>query len=394
MPDVEKGGRAVEGTPLVKDDGGGSSAASKSEERNKMATMMSLVALVGIAVLKTQLTAFLFHSSNYPTAYSLWSCVVTCVMLVPFFLVSERRVPPQMVSMVGQTHFPKMWSVPTRPMAWTLSLIVFFTAFDLGFTNIALANLSTALQQCIASTNPFWTIMIESFVHGRWQHTLVYIAVMGLVVGAALASLGSVERMSVFGICAACAAVLCSASKYVFTHKAFGAFKGDMGALALLFWVDLFMVPIYLVWTVANGELIDMFSVAFTDVATANAFTFTAALGGVRALTQYVVLVFVTATSMSTANIFTQILNILISIPLQGTTVTPYLGAGIALVITCSASYTYLKTNKNALSNFDERWKRTAGMEPAPPAGHYHRGDWPDKSVAGQGGAPRTGERF
>ena len=36
-------------------------------------------------------------------------------------------------------------------------------------------------------------------------------------------------------------------------------------------------------------------------------FTGTAMLGGVRALTQYVVLIFVSATSMSTANTFTQV---------------------------------------------------------------------------------------
>lgn len=151
-----------------------------------------------------------------------------------------------------------------------------------------------------------------------------------------------------------------------------------MGALALLFWVDLFMIPIYLVWTLANGELVEMFTVAFSTTSVTVSFTFTAALGGVRALTQYVVLVFVTATSMSTANIFTQILNILISIPLQGTTVTPALLAGIILVICCSASYAYLKMNKAVLKGIDEKMKRMLGMESAPPPKDYSC-DWPDK---------------
>lgn len=394
--DVESNRNPKEDAPLVLD----KQQSGFSEAQNSLATAASLVSLVSIAVLKTQLTAYLFHSSNYPTAYSLWSCVVTCLMLVPFFLLSERRIPPRIAERVGHTHFAKMWSVPTRGMAGVLSLIVFFTAFDLGFTNIALANLSTALQQCIAATNPFWTIMIESAVHGKFQPIVIYLVVLGLVAGAVLASLGSVEKLSLWGICAAVVAVLCSSSKYVFTHKAFSAFKGELGALALLFWVDLFMVPIYLVWTIGNGELVDMFSVAFTDTTTTIAFTFTAALGGVRALTQYVVLVFVTATSMSTANIFTQILNILISIPIQGTLVTPYLGAGIFLVMSCSATYTLFKTNKTALSYCDGRMKRSLGMEPAPPpppagSNSYHRGDWPEKTAGDAVSATfRKGERF
>merc|ERR1711998_371651 len=89
-----------------------------------------------------------------------------------------------------------------------------------------------------------------------------------LVVGAVLASLGSVSRLSVFGVVAACLAVLSSASKYVFTHGALKKFKGELGSLALLFWVDLFMTPIFLVWTLANGELSDLFTVAFADVTT------------------------------------------------------------------------------------------------------------------------------
>jgi hypothetical protein len=102
-------------------------------------------ALVGVGVLKTQLTARLFHIGHQPpTAYSLYSCIVVCCMLVPIFVVR-----------------PSYWAVPKREMARHLSLIVFFTALDLGFTNIALSELSTALQQCIASTNPFWTILIE-----------------------------------------------------------------------------------------------------------------------------------------------------------------------------------------------------------------------------------------
>ena len=72
-------------------------------------------------------------------------------------------------------------------MAGTLLTIVFFTAFDLAFTNIALARISTALQQCIAATNPFWTIMLETALYQRFQHPVTYLTVALLVVGAGLA---------------------------------------------------------------------------------------------------------------------------------------------------------------------------------------------------------------
>ena len=64
---------------------------------------ISLFSLVAIAVLKTQLTAYLFSSGPYPTAYSLWSCVVTCVMLLPFFFIP----------CCFPDKFPQQWGYPT-----------------------------------------------------------------------------------------------------------------------------------------------------------------------------------------------------------------------------------------------------------------------------------------
>jgi len=323
--------KSSEGTPLV--------ASADPDEKTyseKLQTAGSLVMLVAIAVVKTQLTAFLFKSSAYPTAYSLYSCIVTDVLLVPIFIIK-----------------PSQFAVPSMAMAPTLGLIILFTSVDLGGTNIALANISTALQQCIAATNPFWAIIIESMLYQRTQHVLVYGSVVTLVGGAILTSLGAVTKLSTYGVVAAVVAVVASASKYVFTHSAFKKFQGQLGALALLFWVDLLMIPIYVVWTLANGELQAMLPV-LTDLATFWQMTGTAALGGVRAHTQYVVLIFVSATSMSSANIFTQILNIVISIPLQHTATTPALVGGIAVVVGASVFYTFLKTNKSFLAAFDE----------------------------------------
>jgi len=343
-PLVDK--KLTEETPLV-----------ESEEKGpgmvkQMQTTGAVVFLISCAVTKTQLTAWLFSYSNYPTAYSFWTCVVTDVILIPFFIIK-----------------PSMWAVPTKEMAGVLGMIILFTTFDLGFTNIALANISTALQQCIASTNPFWAITLESIIHKRFQHCVTYTSVFMLVVGAIFALAGSTSvHFNLYGLIAACVAVLCSASKYVFTHKAFSQFKGQLGALALLFWVDLLMMPIFIVWLGGQyyiggalgmesyDEIVQFYQACFPGGGDLSVFwqmTGTAALGGVRALSQYLVLSLVTATSMSTANIFTQIFNILISIPLQDTPVTASLIIGISLVILFSGFYTFLKMKKDFLPWLD-----------------------------------------
>ena len=328
----------TEASALLKPESSSQTSEAVAMAKERFQAGMSLAALVSIAVIKTQITAFLFRSNNYPTAYSMWSCVVTDALLVPCFLIS-----------------PKNWAVPKPEMTGVLSLIVVFTAFDLGFTNIALAQISTALQQCIAATNPFWCILLETIVYGKWQHPVVYATVTLLVVGATLASLGSVDHITAFGVTAACLAVLSSASKAVFTHKTFRAFKGDMGTLALLFWVDLFMIPIYLVWTLANGELVDMWRVVLADASVFWQFTGTAALGGVRALTQMAVLYFVSATSMSISNQSAQALNILISLPIQHTPITPALVTGFCLVIAFSSFYALCKITTSVLTWFDDK---------------------------------------
>ena len=77
-------------------------------------------------------------------------------------------------------------------------------------------------------------------------------------------------------------------------------------------------------------------------------FTGTAALGGVRALTQFFVLSYTSATSMSVANTFALVLNIVISMMWQPQDITGFLITGILLVIGCAAFYAYLKTGKDA----------------------------------------------
>jgi drug/metabolite transporter (DMT)-like permease len=310
------------------------------EKQGMFMSGVAVVLLVVIAVAKTQLTAFLFSSASYPTAYSLYSTVVTCVMLVPVFVIK-----------------PSTWAMPTPAMLTNFLTVVAFTAGDLGLTNVALDAIATAVQGSIAATNPFWCIIIESVLYKKFQHWLVYIVVTLVAVGAVFVSLGT-GTVTVIGIAAAVIAVLCSASKYVFAHKGFKESQGKLGAMAMLFWVDLFLIPIFLVWLgiaalAGNNELVEMIEV-MGDWKVFVQMTLTAGLGGVRALSQYFVLVFMTATSMSVANIFTQIFNILISIPIQHTAVTAYSIVGIVLVCIASPTYMYFKIDKEALPAVDK----------------------------------------
>ena len=109
-------------------------------------------------------------------------------------------------------------------------------------------------------------------------------------------------------------------------------------------------------------QLIVMYNDTTTDIEKFSMLTATAALGGVRALMGFYVLSFVTATSTAVVNIFTQDLNILLSIPLQHLPVTPLLGSGLSVSMGTSGFYTYIKMNKGFIKKVDE----TCGCVPPP----------------------------
>ena len=320
-----------EATPLVP------SESSSSACGTRTVTISAIASLVAIAVVKVQLTAYIFELAKYPTFYSFYSCIVTVGLLLLAFIV-----------------MPNQWSLPKKEMFlgphYALTLVVLFNTFDLAFTNIALASISITLQQCIAATNPFWTLLIEAMLYGKCQHPIVYGAVLGTVAGTVLAVAAAEgdeqQTVSALGVVAAAVATLCSASRYAFTHAAFVEFEGQMSPLSLLFWVDLLMLPIYVPWICINGSAAAVFTSGMMRSQDWICFTGTAALGGVRALTQYFVLNLVAATSMSTANIFTIVLNILISMTWQPISVSPALVGGIVLVVAATALYAYLKSER------------------------------------------------
>lgn len=329
----EKKEPLTEATPLVKDESA-PKAWHSFLNAHAWKVVFALVSVVAIAVLKTQLTAFLFSYSSVPTAYSFWSCVITDAIVLPVFILEWLGAP------IG-----KHWGYPSMKALPTFLLICFFTLFDLMFTNIALSQIPAAIQGCIAATNPFWTLTIESVLYCKAQKIVIYATVSIICVGAVFTSLGEVDYVTAWGVVAAVLAVLSSASKYVFTHKSFRETRGNLGPLALLFWIDLAIAPILAIIAGAQGELTEMFKMATESAGMFWQFTGTAALGGVRALTQFIVLSLVSATSMATANTFTTSLNIVISMTWQDLDISPYLIAGVTLVICMAFLYTYLKAD-------------------------------------------------
>jgi len=317
---------------------------------DEVKTLVALIAFIGISVLKVQITSSLFDSADYPTAYSLWSCVITCLMLLPTFVVSELRLPGCITRPLGlpdDFRIPQTWAWIHWRHLPSLLVIVTATALDMGFTNIALDEISATVQQCIAATNPVWTILLESFLRGNWQHPVAYAIISLLVIGAILTNVGSSDELSAYGVVAAIIAVLSSATKSVFARQILHTFKKELGALALLFWVDLFMIPVYTVWTTPGGELQHMFDVVFNDSGKFWKLTGTAALGGARALLQYTLLYFLTAASTAVANTSTQSINEIITTPIKHHKATAELLSGITVSITGAVLYALFKLNRS-----------------------------------------------
>ena len=244
-----------------------------------------------------------------------------------------------------------------------------------------------------------WTILLETFLYRKYAHIVTYVTVVLIIIGAILAAQAPSHRdgNATLGLASACIAVLCSASKAVFTHSAFKKFKSQMGAMPLLFWVDIFMLPFYIVATLilqseGRPELVTFFGTrthsrihahntqthhqhhlrahthnalslsflaraveCFQSAGLFWAMTFTAALGGARALAGFFVLSFVTATSTSTANILAQILNILVSIPLQHLVMPASMVVGVTTVIASVAFYAFIKAYKPFLPEVDAK---------------------------------------
>jgi hypothetical protein len=140
---------ATESTKLVGNDEGGAFAFFM-----RFAAASAITFYIGVAVVKTMLTKQLLNSTVAPVALSATSCIVTCLMLIPVFVLR-----------------PSTWGVlDWRKNGMGFALVTVLVTLDLAFTNIAMSLLAIAIQQCILAVNPAFTVVIESVVRRKLNH--------------------------------------------------------------------------------------------------------------------------------------------------------------------------------------------------------------------------------
>jgi len=302
----------------------GSCAAVCKENRGPI---LALSFLTFVAVTKTILTKLVFMHVHMPVAFSVLSCVATILCLLPIFAVKPALFQPLRRHMI-------------RPMVGVCLAI----AIDLGCTNVAISELSVALQQCIKATSPAATVLLESLFLGRMQHPAIYAAVGLICIGPVLAQMGSSSfDGEPFGIAMMVAAVLAGAFKYVYAGALIREYRNELGTLAFTLWVEVFVTLMLTPWAILNGEAKALLFGTATSLKDWALLWFTAAYGGVRIYSQFFLLSQTSATTLSMSNLTIQAATIMLGIAVFHTVVTPYLLAGVAVTIVASALYTYLK---------------------------------------------------
>jgi len=297
----------------------------------KFAAPMALGFYIFIAVVKTMLTKALFEGgAAYPVGFSAVSAIATCLVLVPVFIIQ-----------------PKQWAVPKKDYMPGFCLVCTLVALDLALTNIAVALLAVAIQQCIIATNPAFTVTIESIVRKKLAHPAIYLTIAILCVGPIVAQVGApAADVSGVGIVVQLLGVTCSATKYVFAHSVMQKCKKDLGTFAFLFWIDMLILILLVPWSLINGELVALLEDPEDAVDWLN-LILTAVLGGVRFFSQLLVLKVSTATTLSCANLAFQAINIYLSLAIFGKpTLTAGLVCGSLITISAAGTYTYFKVSK------------------------------------------------
>ena len=308
---------------------------SKSEPQNSQAAAWAFCFLTFIAVTKTLLTKLVFKHVNTPVAFSVLSCVATILCILPVFLFKRS-----------------MFNWLSRDMYTGFFYVCVAIAVDLGCTNVAISELSVAFQQCIKAASPAATIILETIVTGKLQHPVVYLVIVILCTGTVITGLGSSDYDSSFkGIVMMTTAVFAGAFKYVWAHSMIRTFKEKMGTLAFTFWVEVFVAAMLFPWAYLNGEIGELFWPSATDD-TASYSTmdwallwFTAAYGGVRIYSQFVLLQFTSATTLALSNVTIQAFTTILGIWLFHTEVTQTLALGVAITLLASGAYTYIKVS-------------------------------------------------
>ena len=136
-------------------------------------------------------------------------------------------------------------------------------------------------------------------------------------------------------------AICAAATKYVFAKSILLSYREELGAYTLLLWIELFLCCFLLPWSIMTTELEALVTTGYTRRDWC-ALAFAGAMGGFRFFCELLVLKFWSATTLSAANLSAHSLIIVVSIPLFGTPVTPYLISGTLVTLAASAFYAFL----------------------------------------------------
>ena len=307
------------------------------DRRQQIRLAIALTFLILIAVLKTLLTKLVFIKlPGIPVAFSALSCVATMIWLLPIFACR-----------------PDTWHMLKMEMVPSLSIVWLSAGVDLGCMNTAFAELSVAMAQTLRAASPVVTIIVETAYTRVLYHPAIYMSLVVLVMGTIISKAGSSAydanwygiTMMLIGLCA-------SSAKYVFSKASLDKYKTSLGPFSFLFWMEVGILCLLIPWCLLNGELAQLMRTP--DSAGAWVLIWcSAALGGVRALSQIFVLGYASATTLSASNLGIQALTILISFPVFHTEPTSLLLTGVAVTTLGSAAYAVCKTLKLPKSRLD-----------------------------------------
>ena len=216
----------------------------KPEKKESEDVVAAFSFLTFVAVSKTLLTKFVFTHVDTPVAFSVLSCIATMALLAVMFLFK-----PSLFGWIRRDTLPGFTACSAA------------IALDLACTNVAISELSVAMQQTIKATSPAATVLLEVAFARKCHHPVIFLLIALLCLGSVLVKYGSTDYDATpYGTLMMAVAVVSGAFKYVMAHSMIRSFRDDLGVLAFTFWVEVFVAIMLTPWAVLNGEAPPIFS--------------------------------------------------------------------------------------------------------------------------------------
>ncbi len=236
-------------------------------------------------------------------AYSSFSCLVTMVWTQLLF--------------IGK---PSLYRGKVPPFSLTFTAVVVFSIADVGLSNAALAAMDLPVHQAVKAATPVLTALIESVLRAEVRQPWVYAAALAVSAGACLVTLAGATSAPLApggGAVLMTIAALLSATRYVLLRQLLIWYRGRLGSVGLLFWVDFFGFLAISAIAMASGEMLTFVRSLIRSSAAQNLGTFvSAALGGVRFLVEVLALRFMLASDLSVVTTLASMLSVVASMAL------------------------------------------------------------------------------